>query len=325
MKCINKYWSISILLIICSLLCGCGNFGIDIPYDVNTNISSYKCSTNDSMKTLDSFAKDICVVDEDINSSACNFSAETAGCLFDRSTGETIFSKQANIKLHPASLTKVMTALVALKYGKLDDIITASSNVKIKESGAQVCGFKEGDKATLEQVLNALLIYSGNDAGIMIAEYVSGSEEAFTNLMNEEAKRIGATNTFFENSHGLTSDNHLTTAYDLYLIFNEALKYDKFKEIISSRTYQTTYSGADGSTKKMDYENTNRYINGGEKSPNNTTVIGGKTGTTKAAGSCLMLYSRNKSSGDEYISIVLNSDSSESLYENMSSLLLLEN
>lgn len=325
MKCINNFWSISISLIACLLLCGCGNFGIDIPYDVNTNITAYQNSSKDSVNYLDSFAKNICVVDEDVNTSSCDLSLATAGGLFNKTTGETLYSKQANTRLHPASLTKVMTALVALKYGKLDDIITASSNVKINESGAQMCGFREGDKATLEQVLNALLIYSGNDAGVMIAEYVSGSEEAFTNLMNEEAKRIGATNTYFENSHGLTSDNHLTTAYDLYLIFNEALKYDKFREIINSKTYQSSFSTADGGTKKMDYENTNRYINGGIKVPDNTTVIGGKTGTTKAAGSCLILYSRSKSSGDEYISVVLDSESSDSLYENMSSLLLLEN
>ena len=310
---------------LCLLFSGCKSFGIDVPYDVNTNISAYKCETRNSSRVLDSFAQNICVADEDVNTSACDLSLATSGCLFDRSTGETIYAKQANMRLHPASLTKVMTAYVALKYGKLDDILTASSNVQIKESGAQLCGFKEGDKATLEQVLNALLVYSGNDAGVMIAEYVSGSEEAFTKLMNEEAHKLGATNTFFENSHGLTSDNHLTTAYDLYLIFNEALKYDKFREIIGNRNFQSSFSTADGGTKKMDYESTNRYITGKVNTPSNTTVIGGKTGTTKAAGSCLILYSRSKTSGDDYISVVLDSESADSLYENMSSLISLEN
>jgi len=324
-KCINKHLRLILALTCFFSLTGCKNYGYDLPYDVNTNISAYRCDSEKSTDVLDSFAKSLCVASEDLNTSSADLSNATAACLFDKATGETIYSKAANQKLHPASLTKVMTALLALKYGKLDDILTASKNVQIKESGAQLCGFKEGDKATLEQVLTALLVYSGNDAGIMIAEYVSGSEEAFTKLMNEEALRLGATNTHFENSHGLTSDNHLTTAYDMYLIFNEALKYDKFKDMINTRTFQTTYSSADGGTKKMDYENTNRFITGKAKTPDNVSVVGGKTGTTKAAGACLVLYSRSKTTGDDYISIVLNSENGDTLYENMQSLLLLEN
>jgi len=312
-------------VLFCTIFNGCKTYSYDIPYDVNTDISAYRYGSNNASKMLSSFTKDICVVNEDINVSKADLSLAGAGCLFDRTTKETLYSKAANESLHPASTTKIMTALLALKYGKLEDILTASANVEIKESGAQLCGFKEGDKATLEQVLNALLIYSGNDAGVMIAEYVSGSEEAFANLMNEEAKKLGATNTHFVNAHGLTDDSHLTTAYDLYLIFNEALKYDKFKEIINQKTYQTSYSSKDGGTKKMDFENTNRFINGKFSSPSSVTVIGGKTGTTDAAGACLVLYSVNDSSGDEYISVVMNSETTDSLYENMNSILLLEN
>lgn len=307
------------------LLTGCKSFGYDLPYDVNTTTSAYTIGTNSSSETLSSFAQNICVVNEDVNVSAADLSLASAGCLFDRTTNETIYSKSANLQLHPASTTKIMTALLALKYGRMEDILTATSNVEIKESGAQLCGFKEGDKATLEQVLYSLLIYSGNDAGVMIAEYISGSEEAFANLMNEEAKKLGATNTHFVNAHGLTDDSHLTTAYDLYLIFNEALKYDKFKEIINSKTYQSSYSSKDGGSKKLDFENTNRFINGKVNAPQSVNVIGGKTGTTKAAGACLVLYSINNNSGNEYVSVIMNPESPESLYENMSSVLLLEN
>ena len=326
MKCISK--RILLTLSFISLLCifaGCKNYGYDIPYDVNTDVNAYRYESADSPKVLTSFASNICVVNEDISVASADLSLASAGCLFNRSNNETIYSKAANLQLHPASTTKIMTALLALKYGRMEDILTASSNVEIKESGAQLCGFKEGDKATLEQVLYALLMYSGNDAGVMIAEYVSGSEEAFANLMNEEAHKLGATNTNFVNAHGLTDDAHLTTAYDLYLIFNEALKYDKFKEIINTKTYQTTYSSKDGGSKKLDFENTNRYINGKFNTPAGVNVIGGKTGTTKAAGACLVLYSINNNSGDEYISVILNSETADSLYENMSSILVLEN
>lgn len=327
MKCTNKRLLVIFVLISCVfVLSGCNKkLWYDLPYDVNTQISAYRIGEGQSSKQLTPFAKNICVVNEDINASSADLSLASAGCLFNRTTNETMYAKAANMSLHPASTTKVMTALLALKYGKLDDILTASENVEIKESGAQLIGFKAGDKATLEQVLYALLMYSGNDAGVMIAEYVSGSQDAFANLMNEEAKKLGATNTHFVNPHGLTDEAHLTTAYDLYLIFNEALKYEKFREIINTKSYQSSYSSANGGSKKLDFENTNRFINGKAQVPSGITVVGGKTGTTDAAGACLLLYSIKQSSNNEYISVIMNSESPESMYENTSSLLILEN
>ena len=117
-----------------------------------------------------------------------------------------------------------MTALVVLKKGELTDSVTVSYNAShIPVAGAKVCGFEEGDVITMDALLHCLLIYSGNDAGIAIAEHMSGSEENFVRIMNSEAKRIGASHTNFVNSHGLHDDNHYTTAYDMYLIFNELI------------------------------------------------------------------------------------------------------
>lgn len=322
MRCINKGQVVLLGILASIFITGCGN-KLDIPYDINTNISAYSVSSVSGGKRVTPFANNLCVVDSDINSGMADLSLAESGVLFNRVKHDTIYAKSANLQLHPASTTKIMTALLALKYGKLNDILTASSNVEIKESGAQLCGFKEGDRATLDQVLHGLLLYSGNDAGVMIAEYVSGSEEAFAKLMNEEAKAIGATNTNFVNPHGLTDDAHLTTAYDLYLIFNEALKYDKFKELLETKSYSSTYTAKDGSVKKLEFDSTNRYINGKVSTPSGVTVLGGKTGTTKAAGSCLVLYSKN-SEGDDFISVVMKSESADSLYENMNSLLSLE-
>lgn len=324
MKCINKCHLVFLLTLL-TLVCfsGCGFNSIDIPYDVNSKVSAYTITSAGNGKRVKPFAADLCVVDSDINSARVDVSNASSAALFNLRTGETVFSKSANLQLHPASTTKIMTALIALKYGRLDDILTASKNVEIKESGAQLCGFKEGDKATLDQVLHGLMIFSGNDAGVMIAEYVSGSEEAFAKLMNEEAKKIGATNTNFVNAHGLTDDAHLTTAYDLYLIFNEALKYDKFKELLNTKTYNTTYTSKNGTSKKLDFESTNRYITGKVNAPSGVTVVGGKTGTTKAAGACLVLYSKNKN-GDDFVSVIMKSESADTLYDNMSSLLSLE-
>ena len=123
--------------------------------------------------------------------------------------------------MYPASLTKVMTALVALQNASPDTVLTATDSVKITESGAQLCGLKAGDTMTLDQALHILLMYSANDAAMLIAENIGGSVDHFVEMMNEEAQRLGATNTSFANPHGLSDDNHYTSAYDLYLIFNE--------------------------------------------------------------------------------------------------------
>ncbi len=304
------------------MLSGCGN-KLDAAYDVDTSLVAFKFDDTSSEKKLNSYAEDICVVKDNIKENSVDMSQATAACLFDITDKETKYSKNANEVLHPASTTKVMTALVALKYGKLDDIITATSNAEIKESGAVLCGFKNGDRASLEEVLYGLLLTSGNDAAVMIAEHIAGSESAFVDMMNDEARKIGATHTHFTNPHGLTDEAHKTTAYDLYLMFNEALKYEKFKDIILEKEHELKYTKADGTNKTLKCISTNKYFLGGIKTPEDVRVLGGKTGTTDAAKSCLIIYSQKKNK-DDYISVVLHSENADSLYNNMNSLLGLE-
>jgi D-alanyl-D-alanine carboxypeptidase len=173
---------------------------------------------------------------------------------------------------------------------------------------------------TLDQALHVLLMYSANDVAMLIAENIGGTVDNFVEMMNDEAARLGATNTHFTNPHGLTDEEHYTTAYDLYLIFNEAIKYDTFSEIIHMATYQTTYYDQSGKAKELSFKNTNGYINGNVAAPENVTVIGGKTGTTAAAGHCLILLSRDVS-GSPFISVILHSDTGDGLYSGMSDLL----
>ena len=301
-------------------LCGCGSKKFDMPYDLDAPVSAYSFETSNTEATAEAFASDLCVVSSDVSGNHIDMSKATAAGLFDVARADTLFAKNVHKSLNPASLTKTMTALLALKYGKLDDVLTASANVNITESGAQLCGFKEGDQMTLDQALHGLLMYSGNDAAVVIAEYISGSIEEFSQLMNDEALALGATNTSFANPHGLTDDNHYTTAYDLYLIFNEAMKYDKFKEIIHMSSYTSTYSDREGNPKEMDFGTTNLYLNGDKGIPGNVSIIGGKTGTTNAAGACLVLLSNN-ASGEPYISVILQADDKDALYSEMTNLL----
>lgn len=245
--------------------------------------------------------------------------AEAAG-LFSLGDKQTLYAKNVHERLYPASLTKVMTALVALKEGNREDVLTASANVKITESGATLSGLKEGDKMTLDQALRILLLQSANDVAVMIAEQYGGTTEHFCEMMNEEAKAIGATNCQFTNPHGLTDENHYVTAYDMYLIFNEACKYELFKEIIGMNAYTTVYYDAAGGEVTFDKPSTNWYFTGEAVAPAGITVLGGKTGTTTAAGKCLILLSSD-TSGKSYISVVLKSSERGIMYTEMTDLL----
>ena len=169
---------------------------------------------------------------------------------------------------------------------------------------------------SLDQALRILLVYSANDVAMLIAENVGGSVERFVEMMNQEAVRLGATNTHFMNPHGLTESEHYTTVYDLYLIFNEAIKYETFNEIIHMSGYQTVYYDKNGKEKGFD----NQFLKGEQQAPANVTVIGGKTGTTSAAGYCLMLFSRD-ANGSPFISIVLRAEGAAQLYSEMIDLL----
>ncbi len=303
-----------------SLLCGCkGKY--DMPYTVNSDSSSFRIvNREEAVASAIPFASDLCVVDGNVTLENVDMSKATGAALFDVNSKETVYAKNVHDKLYPASLTKVMTALIALKYGSSDMMLTASANVTNLEADAQTCGLKAGDQMTLAQALHVLLIYSANDVAIMIAEGIAGSVEEFAVLMNEEALLLGATNTNFINPHGLPDENHYTTVYDMYLIMNEAVKYDTFNQIIGMTSYSTVYYDSDGDAKELSVNSTNHYMQGSAEAPAGVTVYGGKTGTTNAAGHCLILLSKD-TSNNPYISIILRADSRDDLYLQMTDLL----
>ena len=213
-----------------------------------------------------------------------------------------------------------MTALLAVKYGNLSDMVTVTEDAVITESGATLCGIKPGDTLSVEQLLYGLMLPSGNDAGAAIAVHMSGSIPAFANLMNEEAKRLGATGTHFVNPHGLSDEEHYTTAYDLYLIFNEALKYPEFRQVTGTVTYAADYVDKDGNPVSQTWKGSNQFMTGNRETPEGLTVFSGKTGTTQAAGYCLIMATKDPQDR-EYISVVLKADSRPGLYDNMTNII----
>ncbi len=243
-----------------------------------------------------------------------------AACVFSDDGSRTIMQRNPYEKFYPASITKIMTALLAIRYGDLSSSITVGDEVIIRESGASLCKINPGDTLTLEQLLYGLMLPSGNDAAEAIATAIAGSEEAFADLMNQEARRLGAYGTHFVNPHGLQNKNHYTTAYDLYLIMHEALKEPVFRQIIGTLSYTAVYYDAEGELKEQTWSNSNQYLTGQRQLPDGLCLIGGKTGTTNAAGHCLILATEDEY-GNIYISVVLNSQTRENLYYDMSFLI----
>ena len=324
MKCTDRKIIRMILCLLCTCalaLTGCGSLPCELTYDTNSQISSFNVVSRQDRNVAEPFASGLCVVTDDVtDDESVDMSQAGAAILFGLNGREILYSMNAHKVLDPASLTKVMTALVALQHGSLDQRLTATSAVNITEAGAQLCGLKSGDSMTLDQALRILLMYSANDVAMLIAENIGGTVDNFVEMMNQEARRLGATNTHFSNPNGLTDPEHYTTAYDLYLIFNEAVKYETFNEIIQMSSYQTTYLDKNGKEKTFDKTTTNLFVRGDYQSPANVNVIGGKTGTTQAAGHCLMLLARD-SGGAPYIAIVMGADGTETLYREMTDLL----
>lgn len=266
----------------------------------------------------DGFASDLCVVKE--TDDADDGLTAQAAAVLGLDGGTAYFQKNPCARMNPASTTKVMTAIVALKYGNLSDMVTVTEDALITEAGSSMAGVKPGDEISLEDLLYGLLIPSGNDAANAIAVHVGGSIEGFVSMMNEEAARLGATGTHFANANGLTDPDHYTTAYDLYLMFHEALKYDTFRTIIGADSHTAAFTDGNGNEKTAVWNVGNYYMNGKAETPEGLTVFGGKTGTTKAAGYCLIMGSRTDD-GREFASVIMDADSRNDLYTDMTKII----
>ncbi len=314
-------------LLVCTLAAGCGTERADLEsayavYEMSDEYLSYGTGEETSLETGHLFAEDLCVggIENTENSPEAVSTAETAA-VFVLNDGDVTYAKNIYARRYPASTTKILTAYLAIKYGDLDQVITVSDSVMDGlGDDSSLCGIEPGDQLTLRDLLYGLMLESGNDAANAIAEAVGGSKAEFVEMMNEEAYALGATQSHFTNPHGLPDDDHYTTAYDLYLIFSAAIQEEEFVDIISSTSHTVSYVNSLGEVTEAEWFNTNEYLSGTLAAPAGVTVVGGKTGTTDSAGSCLVLYSVNEA-GSPVISIVLKDDNHEDLYNTMSAIL----
>jgi D-alanyl-D-alanine carboxypeptidase (penicillin-binding protein 5/6) len=199
-----------------------------------------------------------------------------AAVVMDSATGRVLYAKNPELRLMPASTTKLMTAMVVIEKANLTDIVTVSRNAA--NTAPTRAGFRAGDRVTIEMLLYAALLKSANDAAVALAEAVGGSEEKFVKLMNRKALAIGANDTHFINPNGLPGKGQYITAYDLSKIMRHAIRYPVLKGILGTRiTEIATETG-----KTMQVRNTNKLLWSDED------LLGGKTGYTNQARHCFV-------------------------------------
>ena len=240
--------------------------------------------------------------------------------LINLDTGKVIYEKDADKKIYPASTTKIMTALLALE--NIPDLDAPQVELKLyiqnalSGTGASLAGILRGESFSPRELLYASMLPSGNEAAMMLGDYVGdGSLDYFAEMMNERAAELGAVNTHFVNASGMHDDDHYTTAYDMYLITKAALENETFRQIVSTRYY---YAGEDQNGNPLHWNTTNFLI-----SPGSTYyypyATGVKTGTTDEAGRCLV--STAEKNGYHYLMVMMGApqydSNGEKLEENM--------
>ena len=213
--------------------------------------------------------------------------------VLDRKTNEVLFGKNQFEKRKMASTTKIMTALITLERVNLQDNVTVSK--KAARTGGSRLGLKANDIITVNDLLYGLMLCSGNDAAVCLAEYVGGSIEEFAELMNQKAKELNLTNTHFVTPHGLDSEEHYTTSYELAILSNYALNNTKFKEIVGTKNYIININGY-----PKTLSNTNELLG------NLSGVYGIKTGFTNGANRCLVTACKRNDM--DIICVVLGAD-----------------
>lgn len=261
-----------ILLFVISNFSLCDDSDDNEVIDVDSEIVSLNSSKNE-------------IKSPDTNSRAC--------VVIDRNTNTILYGKNEKQKRKMASTTKIMTATVIIENFNLNDTIEVSK--KAAGTGGSRLGLKSGDKITINDLLYGLMLRSGNDAAVALAEYAGGSIEGFAELMNKKASELGLTNTHFETPHGLDSDEHYTTAYELAILSNYALNNPTFAQIVGTKNYTITINGY-----PKQLNNTNELLG------NLNGVYGVKTGFTNGANRCLVTACKRNDM--DIICVVLGAD-----------------
>ncbi|WMJ85400.1 D-alanyl-D-alanine carboxypeptidase family protein [Anaerocolumna sp. MB42-C2] len=238
-----------------------------------------------------------------------------AAIVMEASTGAVLYSKNIHKTYFPASITKIMTALLAIENSSLGETVTFSKKaIYDVDLDSSRIGIDVGEKLTMEQCLYGIMLESANEVSYAIAEHISGNVESFADLMNKKAAELGCTDTNFVNPHGLPNPNHYTSAYDMALISRAAINNDVFRKITGTRTYAIPPTNVQNETRYL--ANHHKFIKG---DLDYDGVIGGKTGYTSKALYTLVTFAERD--GMTLISVIMHCDSIQHEYADTANLL----
>lgn len=276
---------------------------------------SILCTTSLLLSSLTNTAEAITYENNDSWPKGPNVNAEAA-IVMEASTGLILYEKNINEAYYPASITKILSALLVIENSSFGELVTFSKDsiYNIERDSTHI-GIDVGEQLTVLQCLYGILLESANEVTYAAAEHVAGSIPAFSEMMNEKARSLGALNSNFVNPHGLPDDNHYTTAYDMALITREAMKNESFRKITAARTYQIPPTNKQEEIRYL--RNHHKFILKNDLKYEGT--IGGKTGFTQKARYTLVTIAKR---GDlELICVILKDDTSAHQYEDTKKLL----
>jgi serine-type D-Ala-D-Ala carboxypeptidase (penicillin-binding protein 5/6) len=238
-----------------------------------------------------------------------------AAIVMEASTGTILYEKNIHKTFYPASITKILTALLAIENSNLGETVTFSKDaIYDVDLDSSRIGIDVGEQLTMEQCLYGIMLESANEVSYAIAEHVAGSVDAFADLMNEKAKELGCTDSHFVNPHGLPDENHYTTAYDMALISRAAINNETFQKITSTKSY--TIPPTNIQEKSRPLANHHKFVKG---TLSFDGCIGGKTGYTTQAHYTLVTFAERN--GMKLISVIMNCDSITNEYGDTAALL----
>ena len=233
----------------------------------------------------------------------------SAGVVMDIDTGVFLYSKNCDRQLYPASITKIMTALLTLENADLDAVMTCSSIVYELDENASNVGLSEGEQMTIRDALYTLMLESANDTANALAEYVGGSMEGFAQMMNDRAAALGCTGTHFSNPSGLSADDHYTTAHDYALIAAEAYRNEGFRTLCSTVNYDVPPTNTYEETRYL--QNHHRMLIS-DSDFYTSWGTGGKTGFTEKAWNTLVTYGERD--GRRLVCVLLHGNGADQNY-----------
>ena len=277
---------------------------------------------NRSLRMSGTAAKESALVEEGISRNLCVGESNTpmdgiesrdgeAAGLFDLQDKEILFSQNLHEKISPGNMNQLMAVLTAYEALNPEDSVTIESDDVVGRRQGTSCGLTAGNVVTVQQLMNAVLVCSADDACYALARAAAGDRETFVKQMNQKAQKLGMTNTFFANVTGAEDENQYTTVYDLYLLFHQLLEYPDLIHAMGLTSYTMNSTKANGDLKQQILDTDNPYLTSSLSVPKGVTVLGGKFMSAKEQYATALLV-QNKY-GDAFVLTVFRADSEKSM------------